>query len=408
MEWMDEARGRAGRERRAAVAVPEDLPLLDPDHRALLSRWVRSDGARRGREALLKEAASIASIERAELLGELLLREGWIARRERLVGGRWQWESIIWCDLPRLQALLGVTSPRQRDEQRGALIESAHAWFHSRSGESGGPALDPDLLDELEQALAQLQGDTSLRLEMLTVRVDLLKAVASWHDDGRQGSRRDFALYAKGATKALGEADWRWLDGHFDLERLRIARFAEVAWLAGDLTLHWNDRLIQLGALHCAGLPLADLMRASAIAASPSRWWLIENRASFERQAQQRGEGVALLWMPGRPSRAWLNAVEHLLRCAPAPAWISADADPSGVDIACTAGEVWLRQGLAWEPHRMGVDEWSSTSQYWPLNEHDRRLLEAQLSRPELPPGLRALCLAMQREGRKAEQEGWV
>jgi len=407
MEWIDEARGRAERDRRAAAPVPDDLPLLDPEQNALLKRWASSDGARRSRSALLKDAAPISSIERAQALCDLLLRLGWIVRREQLVGGAWQWNAMTWRDLPRLQSLLGVSSPRLRDERRRTLIEESRAWLRSRAETLNHSALDPDLLDEIEQAVVQLCDDTSLRLEPLSVRLQLLRAIAAWHDEGRQGSRRDFALYARGTTKALGEADWRWLEGSFDLERLRIARFAAVAWLAGDVTLNWSGQQVHLAALHCLGLPLADLKRASS-ASAPARWWLIENRASFERQAQQREGGLALLWMPGRPSVEWLESVDHLLRLAPAPAWISADADPSGVDIACAAGAVWQARKLPWEPHRMGVDQWTATSQYWPLNDHDRHLLEAQLARSDLPRELRQLCLAMQKEGRKAEQEGWV
>jgi hypothetical protein len=112
--------------------------------------------------------------------------------------------------------------------------------------------------------------------------------------------------------------------------------------------------------------------------------------------------------MPGRPSTAWLRAVAHLLRLAPAPAWISADADPAGVDIACSVGALWTERGQPWEPHRMGVAEWNATAQRWPLNDHDRALLARLLAEPALAPDLRALCEAMLREGRKAEQEGWL
>jgi hypothetical protein len=231
--------------------------------------------------------------------------------------------------------------------------------------------------------------------------------VAGWHDAGRQGSRRDFALFARDSTKAITEAEWRWLEASFDMERLRVARFAPVAWLAGDLVLSWAGRQVDLGALHCLGLSLADLGRAGS-ATGPSRWWLIENRASFERQALVREPGRALIWMPGRPSPAWLQAVAHLLSLAPAPAWISADADPSGVDIACTAGALWSTCGLEWAPHQMGTAQLEATTQVWPLNEHDRRLLVVLLARGDLPGELRALCEAMLRLGRKAEQEAWV
>lgn len=406
MEWVDTAQRRGARDRCASGPVPEALPMLDPDHGAVLRRWASSDGARRSRSALLKDAAPV-SIETAEALCDLLLRQGWIVRHDRLVGGVWQWAFISWRDLPRLQGLLGVSSPRLRVEERQALIEDADAWLQSRAETADGSALDPDLLDELGRALVQLREEKSRRVDLLGIRLQLLRAVAAWHDEGRQGSRRDFALYARGTTKALGDAEWRWLEAAFDLERLRIARFASVVWLAGDLNLKWNDQQVQMGPLHCLGLPLADLMRVSA-ASRPECWWLIENRSSFERQALQLEAGVVLIWMPGRPSIPWQEAVAHLLRLAPAPAWISADADPSGVDIACTVGAVWQAQALSWQPYRMGVTQLSETSQDWPLNDHDRRLIDGLLARASLPSALRELCLAMQSEGRKAEQEAWL
>ena len=93
MDWVDTPLGSGKRDRCVAGPVPEQLPLLDADHRALLQRWAGNDSARRGRAALLGEAGP-AAIERAEALCERLLREGWVVRRERLVGGSWQWDVL--------------------------------------------------------------------------------------------------------------------------------------------------------------------------------------------------------------------------------------------------------------------------------------------------------------------------
>lgn len=406
MDWDDIERGRGQRDRQAKAAVPAQLSMLSPDQTALLQKWARVEAARRGRPALMKEAGP-ASIEVAEGLCDKLLREGWISRRERLVGGAWQWDTITWRELARLQSLLGLTSQAQRAEQRSSLVEQARAWLDERRDQPSTNSLDPDLLDELVRAFDVIEGDRSMRLDQLNLRIALLKAVSAWRDAGLQGNRRDFALYARGTTKAIAEADWRWLESEFDLDRLRITRFAQVIWLAGDLNIRWEDQSTNLAPMQFAGLPLADLARAQSISA-PTRWWLIENRTSFERQACERIAGVVLVWMPGRPSSEWLATVGRSLELAPAPAWISADADPAGVDIACSVGVLWASRGLDWEPHRMGVQEWSSTSQHWPLNEHDRRLLGVVLARPDLPKGLRALCERMQEDGRKAEQEAWL
>ncbi|HET7863704.1 MAG TPA: hypothetical protein VFL86_04795 [Burkholderiaceae bacterium] len=403
MDWVDTRYG-SGRKRRAALPVPEDLPeLLTEEQRALLRRWVREESGKPKRETLLAGT----SIEFAEALVQRLLDAGWIQCLERLEGGTWMWHAIEWRDLARLQERLGVSSKSQRAEQRQARVDQARAWLQLRRESADERTLDPDLLDELAQALQQLAEDKTLRPALLATRLQLLQAVAAWHDAGKQGLRRDFALHAREGTKAMTEADWRWLEGSFDLERLRITRFAPVAWLAGDLVLHWGGQCVHAAPLHFVALPLANLRRADA-GEGPTRWWLIENRTSFERQAQALEPGRLLVWLPGRPSAAWLQAMAHLLALVPAPAWISADADPAGVDIACTAGALWEARGLEWTPHQMGEAELAASRQHWALNEHDRALLDRLLARPGLPPELRRLCKAMGRDGRKAEQEAWL
>nr|WP_034339123.1 DUF2399 domain-containing protein [Herbaspirillum sp. B39] len=405
---IETPRGRRGRELQSSGELPSVLPLLDAEERAALLRWARGEAVTRSREVLLKEASSAGvSIEKAERLCQRLLQDGWVSLREELNGGNWLWKSLSWRDLRQLQSLLGIAHAGQRQQEREALLAQSRRWLELRTQASASVALDPDLLDELTAALDVLEADKSLRRELLADRLGLLEAIASWHDSGQQGLRRNFALHARDLTKSMSNSEWRWLDSMFDLERLGIANFAQVGWLAGDLVLSWQARRVELAPLHCLGLPLEDLQRCDRIT-PPQRWWLIENRASFEHQARQRPLGVALLWMPGRPSAAWLDTVSHLLLLAPAPAWISADADPAGVDIACTAGARWTRAGLAWEPYQMGLAQWENTTQRWPLNAHDRRLLAALLARPGLPESLRALCVAMQAEGRKAEQEAWL
>lgn len=411
-QWLDVPVQRGVRDRTACGPVPGDLGLMGPEDQGLLARWVRDDAKRRGRDALMKLARG-EGIERAEALCEQLLRAGWITRRERLIGGVWQWQSITWRDLDTLKALLGVGSAAQRNAARADVLQTAEAWLAQRQA-AADPAQPPDppWQDEWAQAQAQLAADNTLKSEVLSQRWTLMQALADWHDANREGTRRDFALHARGGTKSIGPADWKWLAQQFDLERLRITGFAPMLWLAGRVVLCWNDALVDASSLHCVGVPLDDVPRADALrtrsAGGLQRYWLIENRASFERQARQCPDGTALIWMPGRPSRLWLDAVGHLLRLAPAPVWISADADPSGVDIALTVGALWHERGLLWSPHRMGADELAQSDQLWPLNEHDHALLSRLLARTDLPSDLRSLCDAMQQTGRKAEQEAWL
>lgn len=406
MAWIDVVRKRGQRDRCADCDIPATLPLLDRGQSDVLKRWLKEDALRRSYDVLVKAAAP-ESLECAERLCDNLLTHGWIVRHEKHIRGTWRWEALTWRDLPRLQALLGVVSAAQRTQARQVQFAEAQAWLRQRAATADSVALDPDLLEELTHALAQLQTEITLRADVLAARLHLWRAIAGWHDEDQQGTRREFALYARDRTKAVTDAEWRWLETSFDLERLRINRFAEVGWLAGAVELRWGARSLPCDALHFCGVPLADLLRIDAVSA-PQRWWLIENRASFERQAQQRDAGVAVVWMPGRPSHVWLQTMVHLLQKAPAPAWISADADPSGVDIACRVGSLWQAAGLAWTPWRMGLAELQATPQQWPLNAHDRRLLAVLLTQTDLPPALRALCETMQQEGRKAEQEAWI
>lgn len=398
--WIDSDVKRGVRDRRIDGPVPQELSIELAEHRDLLARWVRDDANRRTRSVLLQQGG----IERAELLCERLLRAGWIERRERLVGGHWQWDSITWRDLERLQHALGVSGKQQRLAERQAVMNAAWTWFKS----ADRATLAPELSEDLESALQKLSEDRTLKHDSLVTRVSLVRSLAEWCDSGAQGLRRDFALKARGATKAVSEADWRWLDSCFDLEQLRISNFAPVLWVAGDASLQWEAGRMDLSAVCIAGVSVSDILKLKGVNRAPSCYWLVENRASFERQAQSLAAGELLVWLPGRPSVLWMEAMAHLLRLAPAFARISADADPAGVDIACTAGALWETNQLTWEPYRMGVHELHSTGQRWTLNAHDLRLLEHLSERKNMRAELKDLCEAMKREGRKAEQEFWL
>jgi hypothetical protein len=402
MNWQDVLIRRGVRQRTAANEPPQVLTLLSKEDKDLLATWVRKDHASRSRDALLKEAG-IANIERAEALSDWLLREGWITRKEKLQGGSWHWEGLTWRDLDRLKTLIGVGSRTQRDEARSRRFEQAHGWLQSLPQDT-----DPELHNSVTQAVDQLAGENALRVDVVSTRLDLLVFLVEWCREEMNGTRRDFALFAGEHTKSISASDWKWLERHFDLESLGVSHFLPVIWLAGDIQLKWEDRVLDLAPVRCLAIPVEDILRVSAISQAPDHWWLIENRASFERQSGQRPNRSLMAWLPGRPSRNWVRAIEHLLQLCPAPLKVSADADPAGIDIARAVGAIWAAHGQQWEPYRMGVHEWEAVSQKWPLNEHDVALLQRLLSDPNLPRQMTQLGRAMLEEGRKAEQEGWL
>lgn len=411
-DWIDDYSGRTKRQRYAPHPPPDGLPLLNAEEHALLAAWVRSDSQTRSHRSLvgIKTTAAITP-ELADVLCDRLLAEGWISRQETLAGGAWRWNSLRWLALDRLKSLLGVSSRTQRQQDRAALLETAQDWL--RQLEQADQTLSANdgamlLSAILAPALQTLHADTALPLETLRQRLQLLQALADWWQLRRQGTRRDFALHARDHTKAIASGEWKWLTRWLDLEALGISRFVPLLTLAGHARLQWDTLSMDIAAADFITLPLVNLMRTTALSGSINAWWLIENRASFERQCAHPPPATLLVWLPGRPSPAWLDAVSHLLTLAPAPLRISADIDPSGVDIACTLGRRWALQNQPWTPHEMGVEQLQQARQQWPLNDYDHALLTRLLQDETLPPLLRQLCLRMQQDKRKAEQEGWL
>lgn len=383
-------------QRLADASPPAALPLLSLPQREMLTRWARSDSLTRQWVPLLRSEEGHASIEAVDDLATLLLNHGWISTSDRQAKNGWLRQAITWLHLPVLKQLLGLGTIESRRDQRAGLLRDLADWVQAH--------------EALQAAAAELaEGGSVLNLQTLARRIELLHALADWQDEQQSGTRRDFELQARGRTKSLATAEWQWLQAHVDLSVLGIERFAQQVWLAGAFELVWaGDRRCDLRALHCVGLAARDLLTLER-AVAPVRYWLIENRASFERQAVQREDGVALIWLPGRPPGDWMTAVGALLDRAPAPAHVSADPDPAGVEIALTAGGLWERRGLAWEPHLMGVDQLAAARQKLPLDDHhDPATLARIRTRPGVPEALRQLCEHMALEQVKAEQEGWL
>jgi len=374
----------------AAQAVwPAALPSLRADERELLVDWLRGSAETRPWQSLL-QAAGPGRIELADTLSQKALETGLATRHERSEHGRWWPVKLCWVELEKLQAALGLATRSDRDARMAALTQR----------------LDGLMADDLVGEAAQALAETRMAATTTEARAALLEALRRWVAEGRTGLRRDFALHL-GHTKAISAGEWGWLERHFDLPALGIDAFAPTLTLAGDARLQWpGGRGLDLGVGPFLTVPADALQDLQRVDAPPARWWLIENRASFEKQAARRAPGDALVWIAGRPTRAWGEAVSRLIALAPAPAAISADADPAGIEIALAAAEPWERAGLAWtatamEPARLyrpGLQ---------PLGRYDRGVLE-RLATRTLPPELAALRDALAERGVKAEQEGWL
>ncbi|CAM3445833.1 hypothetical protein [Paracidovorax anthurii] len=367
------------------------LPPLSPRQEALLRRWLASHAAERRWQTLLEEAGQDL-LEWADDLLEALVAAGAATARESLVRGTWRVERVAWRDLPALQKSLGLRTADERQAARDgtrqqlAALAQEHPW--------------------LEAAVAScLRG--ALGAGILNARAELLQALATWHAEQRFGLRRNFAQHARQGTKDITPAEWKWLEAHVPLESVGIERLAFILWLGGTLSLETARGRIDAGAAGFCGLPMKALGDGTRVAAPPRCYWLIENRTSFERQAAQAEPGTCVAWLPGRPPDDWLAALGWLLDRAPAPARISCDPDPAGIEIALTAGALWQSRGLEWGPHRMAPEHWQDGPTL-PLNAFDRGLLARQAARGALPEPLAQLRDALERLGCKAEQEAWL
>lgn len=386
------ARGKRARQ----VHVPlTALPALSGAQQAVLLKWLKSDAQERTWQSLLQAAGS-SHLEVADTLVHALLLCGAVALKEEFRHGQWWPWRVVWTDLESLQSLAGLPTRTQREAEKENLgiqlqsLAQAHPW--------------------LSAAVHSVLND-ALPSSSKAARAELLQALALWQQAQRQGMRQDFALAARGHTKAITSTEWDWLENTTPLETLGVGRFEPLIWLAGSIALcsstSLQGALLPLGQLGFVGLPCRNFGASMQVALAPKAYWLIENRASFERQATQLPEGQCLVWLPGRPSNAWLQAMRWLLTAAPAPAVISCDPDPAGIQIALTAGAVWDGAGMPWQTRHMDSDTWRSGITL-PLNGYDRRVLAELQANIGLPADLATLRDYLLSSGTKAEQEGWL
>lgn len=376
-----------GRRRRKRIGARLALDALPAAERELLRDWLSGAPARRKWDTLLRAAGS-ARVELAHSLLEYLLRRGQIEIEETRQGGRWLPLWVEFCAPQDLCRRLGLPDALAIEAEWQAV--RAHVFADARVRAA---AVD---LDALPAARA-------------LVRHRLLGALGQWIADGCYGTRRDFSLLARGDTKAISNAEWKWLESRLDLAALGIERHAPLLLVRAPLALETPGGQIALGAApDFIGLSTAAIAHASALSGGIGCWRLVENRTSFERAASAHGSRDAVLWLPGFAPVWWREAVARLVRLCPAPAQIACDPDPAGIEIALQAGAVWEAAGLPWQPWRMTPADLAALPSRKPLAANDPDRIEALLRRRELPRALAELAAAIRESGEKGEQEGLI
>lgn len=372
-----------GKRRRFRPGEPASADSLPPAWRALLLRWIKG-GERRKWETLLGDAGTQA-VETAHALSDWLLRAGWVTLIENRAHGRWQPLWVEFRDAGKLRGMLGLADAQ-------ALAQDWQAV--RRQGFS-----DP----RLQQAADGLDGRPPA---LALARHAVLAALSDWREDGRYGTRRDFALFARGDTKGITAAEWDWLEAALPMGDFGVERHAPLLHLRAPLSLETPNGRIGLGAApDFIALSAQTVAAAIALEGRIGAWRLIENRTSFERAAREFGANDGVIWLPGFAPSWWKKAVARLLEFRPAPALIACDPDPAGIEIALDAGAVWQTAGLPWQPWNMDAAGLAALPRRKPLTGRDRERLAA-LRHCSLPDALAALAAWMEQQGEKGEQEG--
>lgn len=371
------------RRQRQSDQPPRGLNDLPDDWRQLLRRWVRRGGD--SRWETLRKDAGVGEQNLAQALLDWLLDNGWIQLDEKFERAAWWPYRVQFRETARLRAALGIVDADAIDAQWRAMRASLPA--------------DMPLFDALDRLPARLA----------LTRADLAAALARWQHEQRSGTQRDFALFARGGTKAVTAAEWAWLGASVDLSEFRIERHTPLLLLAAPVTLQLPHGTLSLAACadFCALTP-ATLAAATAATGQPSRWLVVENRTSFERVARNREPDAGALCLPGFPPGWWRAAITHLLALAPAPAAIACDPDPAGVAIALHAGELWRSAGLDWQPWHMEVSTLQALPRHAALNAWDAAQIALLRQAPDVPATLAALLDYMALHDIKGEQEGIV
>lgn len=381
---------RGRRLRRAFERPPAAIDTWPASWRELLALWVkRADPEKRYKRDGLLAKAGPARANVALALFERLLADGLAEveeQRDALLG--WQPRTLRFIDPAALRRALGLAEPDAAEQN----------WNRRKN-----VRLAPADLDAARAALDELPPAVAL------ARLELLEALARWAEQGRsagQATPRDFAYFARGETKKITAAEWRWLADAVDLTAYGIAAHAPLLLISASCRFETAAGSLDLGAAGTfIGLPPRVIDSIRAITPRPQGWRLVENRSAFEKAATACAPNEAVLWLPGYPPGWWRTAVAHLVTLAPAPAAIACDPDPDGIAIALQVAQLWDDAGQPWTPWHMDADDLRRLPARRALTPRDRDLLERLRGRP-LPAALDALAAEMLETNEKGEQEG--
>lgn len=389
--------GRQPKKRKRYLILPQpDLIALQqlPQVRQQLLRQCLKLGTS-SRWPTWQKLAGLACKNDLDALYDWLLRYGCIVAYESFEKGEWWPYKIDWQHADLLRKALGLPVAEEQQSSLQQLLQGLEQQ-----------ACEDERLQSLLASLPSLPVSTALK------RAQLLQSLLHWQAEQRSGSYRDFALFARGDTKALSAGEWTWLDGNLDLTDYGIQPHTPLLYLSANMQLQLASGVLDIAASQpFIALPVTSLATLTAIQSAPSirTWIAVENLTSFERLAAQREPDTAVVWLPGFAPSWWQQCMLQLLRLCPAPLQVACDPDPSGVYIARQAMQLWHAHQLDAQPWRMGVAELQHCQHRKPLDTHDQRRLQSLLDmRADLHPLLAELVQYMHATQQKGEQESYL
>lgn len=388
IEYLDK-RQVPKKRRRYSENASATFDTIPSEWRELLVLWLRRGGISRWKT--LVNDAGLSRQVLAEHLLNWLVQHGWASVDEERKLGDWWPYRVALREQKALRQQLGLPD----------IDGISTQWQNLRAALQ----VEADGDERLLEPLATLD---AMPVSRAIARGALIQALLAWCAEERVGTYRDFSLFARAATKEISSTEWAWLDAHFDLAAFNIEQHTPLLLVSANLNLQVSLGEINLSAMpDFAALTPATVKNIKSINGIISTWILVENRTSFERVARNRQANEGVIWLPGYPPSWWKEAVNHLIKNAPAPAKIACDPDPAGIAIALSAMALWKATGQEAEAWKMGIDELKNLPNKKPLSEFDQQQLVGLL-RQDLPVELKTLADFMLMSQQKGEQEGYL
>lgn len=267
----DVAINKKKRHRLADVFDLDAVALLPAPQRTMLISWLKVKAAKPKWETLLRIAVDEGgqpNIDVAYELATALAACGAATIEQKHTGFVWQNSALIWNDQESLCRALGLATAASRRTAFQSEWDAAAVTEWQRSS-----------LSEAYAALPELPSQRA------SSRLKLLLKLNQWLVECRTGTRYEFSLFGFGQTKhEISSAEWIWLDEAIGLEDCGIQRHAPALWIAGDISLEFGERILDVGALDDAvAVTSAGLLKLTGIKTSATRYQLVENRQFVEQ-----------------------------------------------------------------------------------------------------------------------------